>query len=100
MEYIPSLAPLQNNEALTQQWAKSLSVMLGEGSVKWLNCPSLGGEDFACYLEQIPGVLIRLGTQGGKETTFHLHHKCFDVDEQAIGIGAMALTAPLLSTLL
>src|SRR5262249_46345276 len=49
---------------------------------------SLGAEDFAWYLESIPGTLARLGTKtpgpGGHRD---LHQATFDVDERAIGVG-------------
>ncbi|MGA5701445.1 amidohydrolase [Peterkaempfera bronchialis] len=49
---------------------------------------SLGGEDFAWYLEKIPGALARLGVRGPEESgTRDLHQGTFDVDERAIGVG-------------
>jgi amidohydrolase len=55
---------------------------------------SLGGEDFAWYLQQVPGALARLGVAApGSEGTFDLHRPEFDVDERAIGVGARVLAA-------
>ena len=55
---------------------------------------SLGGEDFAWYLQQVPGALARLGVAApGTEGTVDLHRSEFDVDERAIGIGAGVLVA-------
>ncbi|BBH21570.1 hydrolase [Paenibacillus baekrokdamisoli] len=46
--------------------------------------PSPAGEDFAFYLKEVPGVFVFLGTSGPEEW----HHPAFDVDEQALPIGA------------
>jgi amidohydrolase len=55
---------------------------------------SLGGEDFAWYLQEVPGALARLGVaRPGTEGTFDLHRSDFDVDERAIGVGAAVLVA-------
>ena len=49
---------------------------------------SLGGEDFAWYLEKIPGALARLGVRSPSESGVRdLHQGSFDADESAIGIG-------------
>ncbi len=52
---------------------------------------SLGGEDFAWYLEQVPGALARLGTRTPGGRTYDLHMGDFMVDERAIAIGATLL---------
>jgi amidohydrolase len=55
---------------------------------------SLGGEDFAWYLQQVPGALARLGVATpGTEGTLDLHRSDFDVDERAILMGARVLAA-------
>lgn len=52
---------------------------------------SLGGEDFAWYLEKLPGALARLGTRTPGGRTYDLHMGDFTVDERAIAIGARVL---------
>lgn len=42
--------------------------------------PQMGGEDFAYYLQQIPGAFVNIGTGPNHA----LHHPQFDVDEAAI----------------
>jgi len=42
--------------------------------------PSLGGEDFAYYQQQIPGAFVKIGTGMG----YSLHHPKFIVDEAAL----------------
>ncbi|GAV20285.1 amidohydrolase [Mariprofundus micogutta] len=54
---------------------------------------SMGGEDFAEFLRDTPGCLFRLGTGGGPETRYPLHHPCFDIDESSMRSGVAAFSA-------
>ncbi len=61
---------------------------------------SLGGEDFAWFLESIPGAYARLGTRTpGSAADFDIHQATFDVDERAIGVGVRVMAATALSAL-
>lgn len=60
--------------------------------------PSMGGEDFAEFLQSVPGCLYRLGTGGSPETRYPLHHPCFDIDESAMLTGMLALSSLALNT--
>src|SRR5580698_4255084 len=61
---------------------------------------SLGGEDFAWYLESIPGALCRLGTRRpGSDDDFDIHQPAFDVDERAIGVGVRLMAATALTAI-
>jgi amidohydrolase len=58
---------------------------------------SLGGEDFAWFLERVPGALVRLGVRSPGETTQRdLHQGTFDADEGAIPIGVKLFAATAL----
>ena len=48
---------------------------------------SMGGEDFAWYLDDTPGALARLGVRKPGGAAFDLHQGTFDIDEDALGIG-------------
>lgn len=55
--------------------------------------PSTGGEDFAFYCEQIPGVFFRLGSGNEEERTrYALHHPLFDLDENVMPYGVAMLS--------
>jgi amidohydrolase len=62
---------------------------------------SLGGEDFAWYLENIPGALARLGTHSPDwdGPMLDLHRGTFDVDERAIGVGTRFMVTTALTAL-
>jgi len=56
--------------------------------------PVMGGEDFAYYMEQVPGCFVVLGIQNESQgATYSVHHPMFKVDEEALPIGvAMHVT--------
>ncbi|PWV44811.1 MULTISPECIES: amidohydrolase [Nocardiopsis] len=62
---------------------------------------SLGGEDFAWYLEHAPGALARLGTHSPDWSgdMLDLHRGTFDADERAIGVGTRLMVTTALTSL-
>jgi amidohydrolase len=55
---------------------------------------SLGGEDFAWYLEHVPGAMARLGVRPlGVDTAADLHTPGFNPDEDAIAVGMTVLAS-------
>ena len=54
---------------------------------------SLGGEDFAWYLDHVPGALARLGVRSPAATGpyLDLHQPAFDIDEDALAVGVRLL---------
>lgn len=57
--------------------------------------PQMGGEDFAYYLENVPGTFFFTGAQ--PEDAFPHHHPKFDFDESAMLTAAKTLGAAALS---
>lgn len=53
--------------------------------------PQMGGEDFAYYLEKVPGTFFFTGAR--PENPFPHHHPKFDIDENAMLIAAKVLGA-------
>src|SRR4029078_7744689 len=49
--------------------------------------PSMGSEDFAYYLERVPGMMFRLGAAGNNGPWPGLHTPTFDVDEKCLAVG-------------
>jgi metal-dependent amidase/aminoacylase/carboxypeptidase family protein len=60
---------------------------------------SLGGEDFAWYLESVPGAMGRLGTRTPGGPTYDLHQGDLRIDEHAVPVGAKVLAAAALVAL-
>jgi amidohydrolase len=78
--------------------ARATESVLGEGSSVQIK-QSLGGEDFAWYLESVPGAMGRLGTRTPGGPTYDLHQGNLRVDERSIAIGAKVLAAAAIQAL-
>ncbi len=89
LTYERGAPPVDNDEVATGVLAGAARRALGDGSL--VTAPqSLGGEDFAWYLQEVPGVMARLGVRL-PGSTFDLHSAMFDVDERAIPVGVRVL---------
>ena len=99
VEYIRGVPPAVNEAVSTAIVEAAATQVLGPDALS--PAPqSLGAEDFAWYLESVPGTLARLGTRtpglGGHRD---LHQATFDVDERAIGVGVRLMAATALAAL-
>ncbi|MCA9144641.1 MAG: amidohydrolase [Planctomycetaceae bacterium] len=65
--------------------------VLEPAGVEEIPRPSMGSEDFAFYLEQVPGAMIRLGSTSDRVGGSGLHTPTFDIDEESLRIGARIL---------
>ena len=65
--------------------------VVDEERVVPLPAANMGGEDFAYYLERIPGCFVRLGSQVPGREGFPAHSSRFDFDEGVLPIGARYL---------
>lgn len=90
-----SIPSVNNSPPLNRLVAGVAGQLLGPESVGEA-ARSMGGEDFACYQQTIPGALIRIGSAGGQETGYHLHSPRFDVDPAVIATACRLLTASLI----
>ncbi len=97
--YVRNVPPTVNEAISTAMVEAAADRVLGAECV--VSSPqSLGGEDFAWYLESIPGALARLGTRRpGSDDDFDIHQPTFDVDERAIGVGVRLMVATALTAM-
>jgi amidohydrolase len=84
-----------NNEGLTELLTSIAIELLGAENVAALPRPSMGSEDFAVYLNHVPGVMFRLGAAGDNGAWTGLHTPTFDVDERCLAVGAKILARTL-----
>lgn len=84
--------PVSNARSSVEVLAAAVQGVLGRDNLDQTT-QSLGGEDFAWYLEKVPGALARLGTRTPGGRTYDLHMGDLMIDERAIGIGASVLAA-------
>lgn len=94
VEYTRGSPPVHNDRDIIEAVGRSAADLLGATGVAETH-QSMGSEDFAWYLERIPGALIRLGTRRGEEQ-LDLHSATFDIDESAIETGILVGAASLL----
>lgn len=94
LHYQRGCSPVVNDARAAAFACGVLETLVGPDSVQRLEHPSMGGEDFGAYLEAIPGCFIRLGTRSPETASAPpLHSPRFDIDEDALPIGAAALAA-------
>ena len=83
-----------NDEAAADLVLGVAEDLFGDESVLTLPNPSMGGEDFAYFLEKVPGAFIWLGIG---EDVSGLHTPKFAFDEEILPRGSALLTALALS---
>ncbi len=100
IRYITGYPQLRNDAAVNDHVRRAARELFGKRSVIELDAPIMGAEDFAQYLEHVPGAMFRLGV-GNKKigAVYPWHHSKFTADERAIRIG-MAVCAKTLFDIL
>lgn len=88
-----SLPGVSNDPRLTQLLSRAAGDLLGSDQVQEIERPSMGGEDFAFYLEHVPGTMFRLGCARDTGPAIGLHTPMFDIDERCLAIGAKLLAS-------
>ena len=97
--YTRGVPPVVNDRLATAIAAGAAGAALGPDRVIEAEI-SMGGEDFAFYLDQVPGAMIRLGVGiPGSDVRFDIHQSSFDVDERAIGYGVRVMVHTALAAL-
>ena len=83
--------PVNNNYEINKVLRDSGIKVLGQENVMELQKPSLGAEDFAEFLREVPGAMFRLGV-ASKKGCAPLHSSHFNPDERAVIIGIKVIT--------
>jgi metal-dependent amidase/aminoacylase/carboxypeptidase family protein len=92
LSYSPGYPVLINNPQATNLARATIARMFGKQAIFEIKKPLMGAEDFAYYLEKVPGSFLRLGIRNPeKNAVYPWHHPKFTVDEDAIKIGASVL---------
>lgn len=96
LTYVRGVPPVVNEAESVELLRSAMTVRFGAHAVEDTE-QSLGGEDFAWYLEHVPGALARLGVRPvGESAGRDLHQGDFDVDEGAIAVGVELFTSAAL----
>ena len=84
---------LTNHPQSTDLARTTIAQMFGRQAIFEIKKPLMGAEDFAYYLEKVPGSFLRLGIKNlKKDAIYPWHHPKFTMDEDAIKIGASILS--------
>jgi amidohydrolase len=94
LEHVQGVPPVVNDPDAIEVLRAAVD---GAGLVAVGTPQSLGGEDFAWYLRQVPGAMARLGTRTPGGPTYDLHQGDLVVDEGSVVQGARLLAGAVVS---
>jgi amidohydrolase len=78
---------LINDPEMSKLAARACAKGIGRENIEWVK-PAMGGEDFAYYLQKVPGAFFRLGNRNEAKGTIHPYHSSlFDIDEDILPLG-------------
>ena len=83
--------PVVNDPAAAAWAVAAVHAVLGADAVVSLGMPNMAAEDFASYLQRMPGCFLRIGARREGEAIIAAHSPHFDVAEEAIFVGAAVL---------
>ncbi len=87
LDFPEALPAVINHPSAAVSAAKAAAIVISEDNVLSQGRSSLGGEDFAFYLQEIDGCLIRFGAKVSDETG-PAHSSTFNFDEDVLPLGA------------
>jgi amidohydrolase len=90
LTYEEGYPPVINDTAMANFVLDVARQTLGKESVVDID-PVMGGEDFAYYLQKVPGVFLFLGAGDGFD--FPHHHPAFDIDEKVLPQGTLLMSS-------
>ncbi|RHW40361.1 amidohydrolase [Neobacillus notoginsengisoli] len=93
LTYTSDYPPLYNDPQVTEQVKASLEAANDPDIKQVMEYPMMSpSEDFAYYLEKIPGCFFYIGAiPKGVEKPYFNHHPKFDIDEDALIVAAKAV---------
>ncbi|MDC7235702.1 MAG: amidohydrolase [Spirochaetales bacterium] len=88
-DLVPGYPPVINDKRMSH-FILDLAGLFGDAlTMEQMPQPRMAGEDFSYYLETIPGAFYWLGCRNEeKNCVYPLHHSCFNMDEDALPLGA------------
>ncbi len=86
-----ALGSVVNKSKMTKLVRRAGLDALGPECLDEIPRPSMGAEDFAYYLDHVEGMMVRVGCASAAAGHSPLHTPLFDVDEEALRIGARVL---------
>lgn len=98
VEIIEGIPSLSNTPEIIDKLSKAASDTIGSENIVWIEYPSPGSDDFACYLEFCSGAQFRIGTGNeDKGSRLGLHNAGNIFDSNAIPTGASVILQYILN---
>lgn len=98
LEYKRNAPATVNDAELTRTSAALLGQSMGAGNVQVVE-PSMAGEDFAYFANEIPGFYFRLGVVAPGTQSGGLHTPTFRADDSSVAVGMKAMSRLLVDYL-
>jgi len=97
LEYVAGFPVLVNSPAANKILRETVEELYGKSSIVELPKPSLGGEDFASYLQYSPGAMFRLGVRNRRVNATHQWHTDkYNSDEDSMIYGSAVLAGAVI----
>ncbi|MEW5876010.1 MAG: amidohydrolase [Candidatus Zixiibacteriota bacterium] len=97
LDYLVGYPVLVNHRSINDLYRAAIRDAFGGRSIVELKEPLMGGEDFAYYLQKVPGAMMRLGVRNPEIGAVHAwHHPQFTIDEKAMAVGTHVICGALL----
>ncbi|MFH1178020.1 MAG: M20/M25/M40 family metallo-hydrolase, partial [Acidobacteriota bacterium] len=90
ISYLQGIPAVVNDGALAELAIEVAGRTLGRERLVEI-APVMGGEDFACYQQAVPGAFLFFGAGDGVANSHH--HAGFDLDERALPEATLLMTA-------
>ena len=88
--------PVNNNLEINRFLRESAIELFGHENVVELQKPSMGAEDFAEFLDFVPGAMFRLGVSDNDINCSPLHSSEFNPDEEAIRVAVLLIATTII----
>lgn len=91
LDYQEAYPLLVNDTQLLSLVERSCQKVVGSRRTLRVPLPAMGSEDFAYFAQVLPAVHFDLGAAKVGSPNYPWHHPCFDLNEEALPIGAAIL---------
>lgn len=98
--YVFGYPPMKNNPEFTANMVGSIKKVVKEEDIIEIVEPTMGGEDFAYFLNEVPGSYIYLGSNNPEKGIVYPHHNSkFDIDESVLWKGSAIMAEAVIDWL-
>ena len=98
MKYDRGTPALINDPALSRQMIPTMERIVGKEKLMTLD-PVMGGEDFAVFANEVPGLYFRLGVVKPGTTSGWIHTPKFRADDSSLEVGIRVMSNIILDYL-